>query len=59
LTTDQIALAAEETAIHIGDVRATCVIRFGSTSPPHDIHKVRVMLTLMDGKVTYRAADSN
>jgi hypothetical protein len=27
--------------------------------PSHDIHKVRVMLTLMDGKVTYRAADSN
>jgi predicted amidohydrolase YtcJ len=27
--------------------------------PAHDIHKVRVMLTLMDGKVTYRAADSN
>jgi hypothetical protein len=25
--------------------------------PAHDIHKVRVMLTLMDGKVTARAAD--
>ena len=27
--------------------------------PAHDIHEVRVMLTLMDGKVTARAADSD